>query len=70
MLTKRDVADYKALFRAMLWRHHNDREVAHEQALREFRARLITAHPVGWWTVDTREAVLAELDAIEKGVRR
>jgi hypothetical protein len=70
MLTKRDVADYKALFRAMLWRHHNDREAAHEHALREFRTRLITAHPVGWWTEETRTAVLAKLDEIERSVKR
>ena len=70
MLTKRDQQDYKALFRAMLWKHRNDRDIAHEIALREFRMRLVAAHPAGWWTEDTREAVLAELDAIERTVKR
>lgn len=70
MLTPRERTDYKTLFRAQLWRHHNDREIAHEVSLREFRARIIAMHPAGWWTTETRTAVLVEIDEIEKAVKR
>ncbi len=69
MLTDKQASDYKRLYRQFLTKSKRDRELAHARAWLDYRGQFIMSHPSGWWTEETRKAVMAEIAEIEKAVR-
>lgn len=69
ILTKKNIADYKRLYRRYLTKYKRERDAAHTAAWHEFRGQFIMSHPAGWWTEEMRKAVMAEIAEIEKAVR-
>lgn len=70
ILSDRERAEYTKLYRKMLRMSEKDRELAHARAWEyDFRRRLILAHSTGWWTVETKAQVIAEIEAIEAGIK-
>ncbi len=69
ILTKKNIADYKRLYRHFLAKSKRDRELAHARAWLNYRGQFIMSHPAGWWTEEMRKAVMAEIAEIEKAVR-
>ena len=69
ILTKKQASDYKRLYRQLLTKTKRDRELAHARAWLNYRGQFIMSHPSGWWTEETRKAVMAEIAEIERAVR-
>ena len=59
ILTPQQNKAYKALYR-----------VKGREAWSEYRRVVIMSHPAGWWTDDTKSAVMAEIAEIEAKTRR
>lgn len=70
ILTALEVKEYKKLYRHYLTEIYHDRESAHIKAWHEYRGTLIMHHPVGWWMLETRAAVMSEIAEIEGSVKR
>ena len=70
ILTPTEVKEYKKLYRRYLMEIYHDRESAHIKAWHEYRGTLIMHHPAGWWMLETRDAVVKEIEQIEGSVKR
>lgn len=69
MLTDDQIKEYRKVYRRELVKAKKDRDIAHVNAWREFRARVIASHPVGWWTETVRSTVLKEIEDTERSIR-
>lgn len=68
ILTKKEVEDYKKLYKKNLVKYQDDKRLAHYHSWNTFRKQLDSIRPIGWWTLETRNDILKKLYEIEESI--